>query len=122
MGRRTLFGELGLLKGKRTANVKAVESTVLLVIPKEAFVNYVQKAYLVKVAEIFEFYSRLPFLDSLNDKAKFMLATRSYQKLLKLNTVIALQGQKCGKVHFLSSGRVNVVRELCLDKHPSKKL
>jgi len=113
MGRRTLFGELSLLfDTTRTATVIATEPTVVLVIPKEAFMHCMKKPLLLKINSLIEFYRLLPFAKGLPDRTLMMLACRSSISTLLQDTMVAVQGLRSKKVHFVRDGRLKVVREI----------
>ena len=47
MGNRSVFGELSLLfNGKRTATVKTMEASYVIVIPKTTFIKYMKEPML----------------------------------------------------------------------------
>lgn len=51
MGNRSIFGEISLLfSGKRTATVKSMESSYVIIIPKETFEKYMKEPMLKKLS------------------------------------------------------------------------
>ena len=50
MGNKACFGELSLLfNGKRTATVKSMEASYVIIIPKAVFIKYMKQPMLKKL-------------------------------------------------------------------------
>jgi CRP-like cAMP-binding protein len=111
IGNKTMFGELSLLfNGKRTATVKTMEASYVIIIPKATFVKYMKEPMLKNLSITIKFLKSLSFFDELDPNVLLILASKTILNILQKDTLITKQNKKSKYIYFISTGRVKVVR------------
>lgn len=122
LGNRACFGELSLLfSGKRTATVKTMEASYVIVIPKHVFIKYIKEPMLRKLTGTIQFLKSFTFFDELDQNTLLILASKTVMQVVQTDTLITKQGKKSKYLYFIAKGRVKIMRMLTMLK-PYKQI
>lgn len=117
IGTKTCFGEISLLfNGKRTATVKTLEASYVIVIPKHVFIKYVKQPMLKTLEVTIKFLKSFTFFDELDPNVLLILASKTITKVVQTDTLITKQGKRSKYLYFIAKGRIKIMRTVNMIK------
>lgn len=115
------FGDLSLLYGApRNATVRTREDAYFIVMNKTTYDKVIKSHQVGKIHEIAQFYLNFPLFQHLDRITLMYFATKTVAQRLQSKQTVVKQGDDPGRVYFVKSGRLRVVRKVFFRKLPDK--
>ncbi|CDW90270.1 cyclic nucleotide-binding domain containing protein [Stylonychia lemnae] len=107
------FGDLSLLYGApRNASCQTREDSYFIVMNKSIYDKVIKSHQVEKIHEIAQFYLNFPLFQNLDKITLMYFATKTIPQKLQSKQVVVKQGDDPGRVYFVKSGRLKIIKKV----------